>query len=44
MHEYLGIIIDYLIAGKAVFTKFDYLEDVIFEATDDLKNSRSYYP
>ena len=23
---------------------FDYLEDVIFEAADDLKNSRSYYP
>ena len=23
---------------------FNYLEDVIFEATDDLKNSCSYYP
>ena len=44
MHEYLGINIDYLIAGKVVFTMFDYLEDVIVEAAKDLKNSRSYYP
>ena len=29
---------------KAVFTMFDYLEDVIVEAAEDLKNSRSYYP
>ena len=44
VHEYLGITIDYLIAGKVVFTMFDYLEDVIVEAAKDLKNSRSYYP
>ena len=44
MHEYLGIIIDYLIVGNVVFTMFDYLEDVIDEAAKDLKNSRSYYP
>ena len=44
MLEYLDITIDYLIAGKVVFTMFDYLEDVIIEAADDLKNSRSYYP
>ena len=44
MHEYLGITIDYSIAGKMVFTMFDYLEDVIVEAADDLNNSRSYYP
>ena len=44
MHEYLGITIDYLIAGKVVFTMFNYLEDVIVEAAVDLKNSRSYYP
>ena len=44
MHKYLGITIDYLIAGKMVFTMFDYLEDVIFEAADDLKHSRSNYP
>ena len=44
VHEYLGITIDYSIAGKVVFTMFDYLEDVIVEAADDLKNSHSYYP
>ena len=44
MHKYLGITIDYLIAGKVVFTVFDYLEDVIVEAAEDLKNSCSYYP
>ena len=44
MHEYLGITIDYLIAGKVVFTMFNYLEDVIVEAAKDLKNSCSYYP
>ena len=44
VYEYLGITIDYLITGKVVFTMFDYLEDVIFEAADDLKNSCSYYP
>ena len=38
------ITIDYLIAGKVVFTIFDYLEDVIMEVADDLKNSCSYYP
>ena len=43
-HEYVSIIIDYLIAGKVVFTMFNYLEDVIFEDADDLKNSCSYYP
>ena len=44
VHEYLGITSDYLIAGKVVSTMFDYLEDVIVEAANDLKNSRSYYP
>ena len=44
VHEYLGITIDYSIAGKVVFTMFNYLEDVIVEAANDLKNSRSYYP
>ena len=44
VHGYLGITIDYLIAGKVVFTMFHYLEDVIVEAAKDLKNSRSYYP
>ena len=36
VHEYLGITIDYSIAGKVVFTMFDYLENMIFEAADDL--------
>ena len=43
-HEYLGITIDYSIAGKVVFSMFDYLEDVIFEAPDDLKIYCLYYP
>ena len=44
VHEYLGITIDYSIERKVVFTVFDYLEDVIVEAAEDLKNSCSYYP
>ena len=35
--------VDYSIAGKVVFTMFDYLEDVIVEVAEDLENSRSYY-
>ena len=38
-HKYLGITTDYSIAGKVVFTMFNYLEEVIFEATDDLKKT-----
>ena len=30
--------------GKVVITMFDYLEDVIVEAANDLKKIRSYYP
>ena len=44
VHEYLGITIDYSIPRKVVITMFDYLEDVIDEASQDLKNSHSYYP
>ena len=44
VHKYLGITIDYSIPRKVVFTMFDYLEDVIVEVNQDLKNSRSYYP
>ena len=44
VHEYLGITINYSIASKLVFTMFNYLEDVIVKATEDLKNSRPYYP
>ena len=44
VHEDLCITIDYSIPRKVVFTMFDYLEDVVVEASKDLKNSRSYYP
>ena len=36
MHEYLGITIYYLIAGKVVFKIFDYLEDLIVKCAEDL--------
>ena len=39
VHEYLGITIDYSIWRKVVFTMFDYLEDVIVEARQDLKKT-----
>ena len=39
IHEYLGDTIDYSIASKVVFTMFDYLEGVIFEAADNLKKN-----
>ena len=42
-HGYLGITINYTIAGKIVFTMFDYLENVIVECAEGLKNSCSYY-
>ena len=44
VHEYLGITIDSSIPRKVVFTMFDYLKDVIVEASKDLKISCSYYP
>ena len=44
VHEYSGITIDYSIAGKVVFTMFDYSEDVIIEYAEYLKYSYSYYP
>ena len=37
VHKYLGITIDYSLPGKVVFTMFDFLEDIIVEAPDDLK-------
>ena len=43
IHDYLGIIIDYLLAGKAVFTMYDYLEDVFVKCPEDLKNGMSIY-
>ena len=44
VHEFLGIIVDFLILDEVVFTMFDYLEDVIIEAAEDLKNNCLYYP
>ena len=44
LHDYLGITIDYLIKGKAVFTMFDYLKDIIVECPDDLKKATSIFP
>ena len=37
VHDYLGLIIDFLLPGKVVFSMFDYLEDIIVEAPLDLK-------
>ena len=42
--KYLDITTDYLIPGKVVFIMFNYLEDVIDEAAEDLKNNHLYYP
>ena len=42
--DYLGVTIDYSIPRKDLFTMFDYLENVIVETAEDLKNSHSYYP
>ena len=44
VHEYLGITIDYSLPGKVVFTMFDFLENIIEEAPNNLKKSRLYYP
>ena len=33
VNEYLGITIDYSIAGKVVFTMFNYLDDVIVKGS-----------
>ena len=38
IHEYLGILINYSIAGKVVFTMFNFIEVVIVEGAYDLKN------
>ena len=44
VHDYLGMTLDYSLPGKVAFTMFDFLEDVIVEAPDNLKKSRSQYP
>lgn len=43
-HNYLGMNIDYSLQGKVVFTMYDFFEDVIVEAPEELKSSRSCYP
>ena len=37
VHKYLGMVLDYSIPGKIAFTMFEYLEDIIVEAPEDLK-------
>ena len=44
VYESLGITINYLIVDKVLFTIFDYLEDVIVECAENLKNSHFYNP
>ena len=36
IHEYLGMTIDYSEDGKVKFTMYDYLEDILVEAPDDM--------
>ena len=36
--------LDYSIPGKVAFTMFDFMEDVILEAPENLRKSRSQYP
>ena len=44
VHDYLGLRIDYSFPIKVCFTMFDYLEDIIVEAPDDLKSKNCKYP
>ena len=44
VHDYLGLRIDYSFPGKVCFTMFNYLEDIIVEASDDLKPKNCKYP
>ena len=37
VHDYLGMMIDFILLGRVVFTMFDYLEDIILEAPDDMR-------
>jgi hypothetical protein len=39
IHEYLGMTIDYSEDGKVKFTMYDYLEDILVEALDDMDGS-----
>ena len=44
VHDYLGLWIDYSIPSKVIFTMYDYIEDIIVEAPDDLKPKNCKYP
>ena len=45
VYKYLGMVLDYSISGKIAFTMFEYLEDIIVEALDNLKKGRfNKYP
>ena len=44
VHEYLGVTIHYNLPGKVAFTMFEYLEDIIIEAPEDLKPGRCVHP
>ena len=37
IHKYLGLTVDIPLEGKVVFSMFDFIEDIIMEAPDDLK-------
>ena len=44
LHEYLGLTIHYNLLGKVAFTMFEYLEDIIAKASEELKPSRCVHP
>ena len=44
IHDYLGMRIDSSMPGRVVFCMFDYLEDILVEAPNDLKPSNCKYP
>lgn len=44
VHEYLDLTIHYNLPGKVAFTMFEYLEDIIVEAPEELKPSKCVYP
>ena len=44
VHDYLGLRIDYSVPSKVIFTMYDYIEDIIVEAPNDLKPKNCKYP
>ena len=43
VHDYLGLRIDYLVPSKCIFTMFNYIEDIVAKALDDLKPKNYKY-